>query len=78
MTITSIQSIRERISSATEDSKIAVFIIYHDNIKSLKAVFDSTYSTRKRITEGCPMYVGSYSKDDHPGLVTENLRKAIR
>lgn len=60
MSISTTDLIKERIHSATEQSKIAVFKSYRGRTVDLNAVFESTVSTRERISAGCVNYVGSY------------------
>ena len=60
MSISTIEVIKGRISTATEGSKIALFKAMKDGEVAIDAVFDNTISTQKRIKEGCEKYIGSY------------------
>lgn len=60
MSISTIELIKERIRSATESSKIAIFKSYRGRVVDVNAVFESTITTRDRINSGCSYYVGSY------------------
>ena len=60
MSISTIEVIKGRISSATKGSKIALFKAMKNGELAIDAVFDNTISTQKRINEGCEKYIGSY------------------
>ncbi len=76
MSISSIKVIKERILTATKNSKIAVFKTMIDGELVLDAVFDSTIATKKRIEEGCEKYVGSYYGSLNINGAIEDMRKA--
>ena len=61
MSIASIEVIINRIKTAPEDSKIAVFKC--KEYGKLNAVFDSTYVTQSRIKIDKD-YIGSFCRDD--------------
>lgn len=77
MSISSVNLVKERVQQATVKSKIAVFVQSRGATRELDAVFDSTYSTRKRIQVD-DNYVGSYEASMNIGDVMSELRKALR
>lgn len=62
MSISTIEIIKDRILSATETSKIALFFVKVDGIKGIDATFDSTIETQKRIIAAGEKYLGSYDE----------------
>lgn len=60
MTIATVDTILERVKSATSKSPIAVFkcnVFGHFN-----AVFANTVETQRRIRSGDPAYIGTFDK----------------
>jgi len=63
MSISTIDIIKDRILSATELSKIALFFVINDGMKAIDATFDSTIETQKRIIVAGDKYLGSYCEE---------------
>lgn len=78
MSVSTISVIKERIRSATERSKIAVFIIKRGGTHDFNAIFDNTIATKKRIAEGCDNYIGSYHGSAGAEDVTMDINKKLR
>lgn len=78
MSISSIEIIKARILTATENSKIAIFKDTKDNEVVFDAVFDSTINTQKRINEKCERYIGSYYGNSGLNAAMDDMNKAYR
>ena len=63
MSISTIDIIKDRILTATDTSKIALFSVIIDGIKKIDATFDSTIGTQKRIIAAGDKYLGSYCEE---------------
>lgn len=77
MTVQSIATIKERVSVAEQDSKIAVFLVQRGGTKELDAMFESTVKTKARIKKGDTTYIGSYWKYSDKKQMKEQLGGAI-
>ncbi len=60
MSISSVKIIKDRISSASVGSKIALFEAVEDGVEVIDAVFDNTVATQARINDFDSKYIGSY------------------
>ena len=77
MSISTTAIIKDRITTATKGSKIALFTIVRGDNMAIDAVFDNTVSTQKRIREGCEKYIGSYYGSAGAVDADADMRRAI-
>lgn len=65
MSVSTVTIIKNRIVSATDSSKIAIFKVRQGGHVLFDAVFDNTVQTQRRIRERDRNYIGSFAgKDD--------------
>ncbi|MCP3701057.1 MAG: hypothetical protein GY920_21570 [Aliivibrio sp.] len=77
MSISTTAVIKDRITTATKGSKIALFIIVRGGNMAIDAVFDNTVLTQKRIRGGCEKYIGSYYGSAGAADADADMRRAI-
>lgn len=70
MTITTHTNAMRRIKGASQNSPIAVFKVNDTHVETL---FAETVLTRKRISRGCPDYIGTY----HQAMDMDRVRAEI-
>lgn len=77
MSVSTTAVIKDRITTATKGSKIALFTIVRGGNIAIDAVFDNTVTTQKRIRLGCEKYIGSYYGSAGAATAADDMRRAI-
>jgi len=78
MSISSVSIIIDRIKSAPVSNPIAVFKLSYPDGKTLEAVFGNTVITKKRIDDGCNLFVGNFHSDMDNKYVASLLKIAAK
>ncbi len=60
MAVSSLNVIKDRIRSATQQSKIAIFVVRQGKQVEFDAMFDDTVVTIRRLRKKDKNYIGSY------------------